>query len=514
MRTLDDKELKKLSTMLKANKVKGIDHLRVAIYARKSAEDEKETSIATQIEHCKEVINTYSFMKLTEVFKEDNVSGMFINGRKEFQRMMNMAECHEIDVIIVMKLDRLARDLADSATAVKLLRVYGCHLLAGDDTSNPDTPVGEFIRGIMMAEGQLHARRVASDVMATECKNAKDGKSAGGIAPYGLKLVNQRFEINEDEAPAIRTLFEKFVAGYSYKQIIEELTRLGYTTRSGGKFSYSTLIDMLKNDKYYGTYVYNREGGKKRKNRVLTEYFDEVRNPNAIQPIISKTLFDKAAKLLESRSTCAPKPNANPSFVLTGKIVCKQCGKSMCGETQTCGANKKKRRIYHCPNHTSRSSNYCSTKAITADYLETSVKTLILNSINDHLAGSDKDSIVAPAKKKIDDERRILSRRIADTEKKANQMLDRATTTQSELIASRYESQAEELLTCANRYRESLQELDAKLESINVYKSTNITLTAEQVFSSCDKFRDLVYLYINRIEVDDSTDEINIVFNT
>ena len=93
-------------------------------------------------------------------------------------------------------------------------------------------------------------------------------------------------------------------------------------------------------------------------------------------------------------------------------------------------------------------------------------------------------------------------------------MLDRATTTQSELIASRSESQAEELLTCANRYRENLQELDAKLESINVYKSTNITLTAEQVFSSCDKFRDLVYLYIDRIEVDDSTDEIKIIFNT
>lgn len=514
MRTLDTRELTKLSSMLNSNVTKGIDHLRVAIYARKSAEDEKDTSLSTQIEQCKSVIDSYSFMKLSYIFKEDNVSGMFTNVRKEYQRMMTLAERNEIDVIIVMKLDRLSRDLADSSTAVKLLRAYGCHLIAGDDVSNPDTPAGEFLRSIIMAEGQFHARRVASDVMATECKNAKDGKSAGGIAPYGLKLVNQRFEINEDEAPAVRILFEKFVSGYSYKQISEELTRLGYSTRNGRNFSYSTLIDMLRNDKYYGTYVYNREGSKRRKNRVLNEYFDEVRNSTAIEPIINKSLFDKAAQLLESRSACAPKQNLNPSFVLTGKIICKQCGKSMCGETQTCGANKKKRRIYQCPNHTSRNNNHCPTKAITADYLENSVKTLILTSINDYLSGADKKDIISPAKKKIDEERRILSRHIQDTESKAKQMLVRATSTHSDFIAKEYERQAEEFFTVANKYKETLQKLDSKLKSINVYNTSKISLTESDVFTSCDRFRELVHIYIDKIEIDDANDDIKITFNT
>jgi site-specific DNA recombinase len=514
MRTLDVKEVQRLNKMLKNNKQKGVDYLRVAIYARKSAEDEKDTSLSTQIDQCKEVISRYEFMKLTNIFKEDNASGMFIAGRTEYQRMMTMAENKEIDVIIVMKLDRLARDLVDCSTTVKLLGHYGCHLIAGDDISDPNTPTGEFIRSIVMAQGQLHARRVASDVMATECKNAKDGKSAGGIAPYGLKLVNQRFEINEDEAPAIRILFEKFVSGASYAQISEELLKLGYTTRSGGKFSYSTLIDMLKNDKYYGTYVYNREDGKRRKNRVLNEHFDEVRNSNAIKPIISKDLFDKASKLLESRTSCAPRQKNNPSFVLTGKIVCKQCGKSMCGETQTCGTKKKRRRIYQCPNHTSRNGNHCSTKAINADYLENSIKSLILNSVNQHLSGASKDDIIAPAKKKLEDEMRYLSRHISDTEKKADRMLERATKTNSEIVVKKYETQAEEFYVTANRYKENLKELDTKLKSIDVLKSTPTVLTESVVFTSHDRFRELVYLYIEKIEIDDASDDVNVIFNT
>ena len=513
MRTLDNKEIKNLEKMLSKNKSKGINHLRVVIYARKSAEDEKETSLSTQIQHCKEIINNYSFMQLIEIFSEDNASGMFTDGRKEYQRMMQLAEEQKIDVIIVMKLDRLARDLADSTTAVKLLKEYGCYLIAGDDVSNPDTPSGEFLRSIMMAQAQFHARRVASDVMATECKNAKDGKSAGGIAPYGLKLVNQRFEINENEAPAVKLIFERCASGKSYQKIIEELTKLGYRTRNGNEFSYSTLNDMLRNDKYYGTYVYNREGGKRRKNRVLNENFDEVRNSEAIEPIIDKALFDKVAVILDKRKNCASRQNYNPSFVLTGKVFCKNCGKSMCGESQVSGRNKQKRRTYHCPNHSTKNKKICITKAINADYLENSVKILILKSVNEYLSNTQKEDVVAPAKKELQEKIGILSRHIIDTENKANKFLERAINTSSDIVAKKYESQAEEYLSTVAKYKETLKEFEERLQQVNLCESTAISITESELFSSPERFRELVYLYIDKIEIDDASDEINIIFN-
>ena len=513
MRTLDEKEIKLLEKMLTKNKARGIEHLRAAIYARKSAEDEKETSLSTQIDHCKEVISKYEFIQLVKIFSEDNVSGMFTDGRKEYKHMMEMAEEQKIDVIIVMKLDRLARDLADSSTAVKLLKSYGCHLIAGDDVSNPNTPSGEFLRSIMFAQAQFHARRVASDVMASECKNAKDGKNAGGIAPYGLKLVNQRFEIDENEAPAVKIIFERYISGKSYKKIIDELSQLGYKTRNGNKFSYSTINDMLKNDKYYGTYVYNREGSKRRKNRVVNEEFDEVRNANAIKPIIEKSLFDKASELIKSRQNCAPRQNSNPSFVLTGKIICKNCGKSMCGESQTGGRSKKKRRIYQCPNHTTRKDNVCSTKEINADYLENAVKELIINSINDYMTSSNLESILSPTKKQIEEYVAIISRHISDTDNKAKKFLERAVSSTSQILAKKYESQAEEYLTSAEEYKSTLAKYRNQLANITKCTYNKTQFSVEEVFASYDTFRALVSIFIKEIVIDDANDEVNIEFN-
>lgn len=185
MRTLDKNEIKQLKQKLEQLKSKtGITKLRTAIYARKSAEDETQTSIATQIAQCKQLIASYDFLELTDTFSEDNRSGMFTANRTEYHKLLNKAENKEIDVIVVMKLDRLARDLGDASTTIKLLNVFGCYLIAGDDITDSHTPVGEFLRNILLAQNQYHARRVASDVMATECNNARNGISAGGVPPY------------------------------------------------------------------------------------------------------------------------------------------------------------------------------------------------------------------------------------------------------------------------------------------------------------------------------------------
>ena len=74
---------------------------------------------------------------------------------------------------------------------------------------------------------------------------------------------------------------------------------------------------MLENEKYCGTYIYNRENGKRKKNRVLLEHFDEVRNETAIPAIITKAEFDKVKAILEARKSCRPHQNANPEYFLT-----------------------------------------------------------------------------------------------------------------------------------------------------------------------------------------------------
>ena len=514
MRTLDEREIMQLKATLQQRGLKySIEKLRVAIYARKSAEDVKDTSIPTQIAECCSFVSHYDFMEITYILQEDNKSGMFTESRTEYNKLMSMAENQEIDVIVVMKLDRLARDLSDAATAIKLLKVYGCHFLAGDDVASADTPAGEFARNILFAQNQYVARRTASDVMAAECNNARKGETSGGFAPYGLQLVAKRYEINEEQAPAVKLIFEKFAMGWGYQRIADLLEEQGYRTNAGRKFSATTLNAMLKNDKYYGTLVYNRIGGKRKKNRVLIENFDEIRTQDAIPAIISKDLFDKVQTIMQENSNKA-KQYSHPEYVLTGLLVCKSCGKNMHGSTQHISKTKDKYRTYACPNHSSKSASTCKTKNIRAEYIETAIKDMITNSINDYINTSGAAQVYASMSKDISGEICKLKQRIAELDKKVSALLVKAASTSSNLLAQRYEEEAEVMLETKAKKETQIAELQASCSTMQtlLQGSSKATLTVEDIFTSVDVTRDLFRLFIDRIEVDDANDDISIVF--
>lgn len=413
MRTLTKDEIQDLQAkQAQIAKKYGIPKLRTAIYARKSAADEKQTSLPTQIQLCKEFIQQYSFLELKEIYQEDDRSGMFSENREQYLAMLSKVECGEIDAIVVVRLDRLGRDLADMTTTIKLLKLYGCALLAGDDIANANTSIGEFMRGILLCQNQYQARATATRVMQSEIHNVKNGTSAGGQPPYGLKLVEKHFEIDEDEAPAVKMMFSLAAKGKSYSQIAEKLESLGYKPRKGGKFSYSTISSMLRNDKYYGTYVYNRENSKRRKDKVLIEKFDEVRNASAIPPIISKATFDKVQTMLDGRKSCRPRQNANSDYVLTGFITCRSCGGSMSGESSIGGRNNKRIRHYVCLNHSPKRGSTCATKAVNADYLETTVKLVLTQRINEYLMSAKTNSVFDELKQTKSEEMAVLNKKI------------------------------------------------------------------------------------------------------
>lgn len=412
MRTLNKDEQLAFQQLLKEKQKQGIKRLRAAIYARKSSTDEKETSLSTQISVCTEFIKSYDFLELTATFQEDDCSGMYMDKRTQFLAMLEKAEKREIDVIVVVRIDRISRSAADSFLIFKQLNLWGCTLIAGDDISTKDTPAGEFMRGIMICQNQYQARVTASRVMQSEIHNVQIGDSAGGQPPYGLKVVNKQFEINEDEAPAIRTMFSMAAKGNSYSQIVEKLNSLGYKTRKGGNFTYSTISSMLRNDKYYGTYVYNRQNGKRRKDRVLIEKFEEERNSNAIPPIISKATFDKVQTILDKRKTCRPRQNVNSDYILTGYITCKSCGGSMSGQSNVGGRKNKRSRYYACLNHSSRRNGVCKTKNINADYLENAVKSILTEKINEYLLSAEAESVFSIMKLSKTEEVKSLNKSI------------------------------------------------------------------------------------------------------
>lgn len=306
--------------------------------------------------------------------------------------------------------------------------------------------------------------------------------------------------------------------GQSYKTVIDTLTAQGYFARNGRKFSNSTLNAMLRNDKYYGTYVYNRKNGKRKENRVLIEKFDEVRNSKAIPAIIDKSLFDRVQGILDGRTVCRPQLNQHPEYILTGFLYCKSCGSTMSGESNIGGRNKTRTRTYVC--RKSRRDKVCKTKAINAVYLETAIKTVLTEEINNYLSsGNTAKQVFNLLKKTSTEERKTVKKRIDEFNNNIRVLLNKAANPNlSEDLSSIYENQAQECVDCRKTYESRLAELDKILSKVDkvqkAFSEQSERLTMDEIFSSPELSRAIIGTFIEKIVVDDSNDDIEIIFKS
>ena len=249
---------------------------------------------------------------------------------------------------------------------------------------------------------------------------------------------------------------------------------------------------MLSNVKYYGTYLYNREDGKKKSKRVLIEKFDEVRNEGAIPAIVPKETFDKVQEILGNRKQCRPNLNAHSEYILTGKIYCAKCGSTMSGTANCGGRNKTRIRTYACPNHSTRRKT-CDTKAINAVYLE---------------------SIAKQSKANFKEDINDTSKRIASLEDNITRLITKAASSSvSPAISAQYEKEAEKAIQAKTYHETKLVNLKAKLAAIDGLideAKEHPIITQDELFATDAIARELVALYIERIEIDEASDKITI----
>jgi site-specific DNA recombinase len=384
MRDLRQNEIEAL---LKLTKKKGVEKLKVAIYARKSREDELGTSISTQVDACTRFIERYNFLFETSeefIFSEDNVSGFFLEHRKEYSKMMDLVDSGKVHVVLTMKIDRFSRDAANIAKYIEHITQAGAYFIAGDDHGD-NTAAGILIKQIMWATNEFVARRSVEDAMKVRVKLSRDGYSVGGVGNYGYRIVKRKYLIEPMEAIAVNLIFDMVLKGYSYQEIADELEIKGFKPRKSERFSQSTLHDILTNERLYGLHIWNHKQKPRRKNRVLKEEFEEVHSEFAVpEPIISKDKFDRVQQILTGRMI--PKRNeGHEPYLLTGLIYCEVCGTPMVGSSKAGGHSKTKIRYYTCKHHTTKTGHKCPTKDVNATHLENNIKHLMNDLIDQHL---------------------------------------------------------------------------------------------------------------------------------
>lgn len=235
--------------------------MRVVAYARYSSDNQREESIDAQVRAIKEYAKSNN-MIIVKIYVDRAMSGTKDN-RPEFMQMIMDSRKKIFDAVIVHKLNRFSRNQYDAAKYKHKLQRNNVKLLSVLERLD-DSPESAVMESLLMGMAEYESKNLAREVMKGSLENARTCRHNGGLPPLGYSVDSktQLYLINEETAPIIRFIYESYINGSGYNDIVNELNKKGVKTTKGNKFTVSTVKDILKNEKYTGTYTYNKSEAK------------------------------------------------------------------------------------------------------------------------------------------------------------------------------------------------------------------------------------------------------------
>ena len=292
--------------------------LRCAIYTRKSTEhglEQEFNSLDAQREACEAYIKSQAFQgwkALPQQYNDPAYSGGNLD-RPALKKLLTDIEAGKIDVIVVYKIDRLTRSIADFAKLVEAFDAKSVSFVAVTQQFNTTTSMGRLTLNVLLSfaqfERELSAERVRDKVAASRRK----GKWTGRTVPLGYEAKDKKLVINKSEAETVQTIFRLYLETGSLSKLVSELDRRKLVTkrrntkvakyRGGIPFTYGPLAYFLKNRIYIGETHY---GGKWFKGEH--------------EAVLDRPTFDRAQELLKSNTVKRKIKFSESGALLQGKI--------------------------------------------------------------------------------------------------------------------------------------------------------------------------------------------------
>ena len=278
---------------------KKLRSVRCAIYTRKSSEEGLEqefNSLHAQREACESYVLSQKhegWIALHAQYDDGGFSGGSMQ-RPALEKLLEDIKIGKIDVIVVYKIDRLTRSLADFAKMVELLDKHDVSFVSVTQQFNTKTSMGRLTLNVLLSfaqfEREVTGERIRDKIAASKMK----GMWMGGNTPMGYDVGDRELIVNERDAETVRHIFRRYADLQSVTLLQEELQRDGITTpvrtaastgrQSGGRtLARGALYHMLQNRIYLGEIVHKG-----------TSY------PGKHPAIIDQQLWDKVQSTLQS----------------------------------------------------------------------------------------------------------------------------------------------------------------------------------------------------------------------
>lgn len=306
--------------------------LRVTYYARVSTEKDAQLhSLKAQMDYYADYIRRCPAWRYVEGYVDEGISGTAVERREGFLRMVADAGRGRFDFILTKEISRFSRSTLDSIRYTQQLLQCGVGVLFQSDGINTLAPDAELRLTILASIAQDEVRKTSERVRFGFRRAVEQGVVLGNSRIWGYEKEHGRLRVQEEEARMVRLIFQLYAdERLGVRAVAERLTALGYRNRKGGGLSYSTVRGILTNPKYKGCYC----GGKSAKvdyklsvkKRLPREQWVVYEDPEAVPPIVSPQLWERANRLLAQRGggqgASPPRTGGQTRYPYSGKLVC------------------------------------------------------------------------------------------------------------------------------------------------------------------------------------------------
>ena len=477
----------------------------------------------------------YNGYEIVGEYEDAGKSGKSIEGRLQFSQMMDDIKLGKdgVSYVLVFKLSRFGRNAADVLSTLQIMQDFGVNLICVEDGIDSSKDAGKLMISVLSAVAEIERENIRVQTMEGRIQKAREGKWNGGFAPYGYKLVNGELIISEEEAEAIRIIFEQYVkTDMGANGITKYLEDHGIhkIIRQNGKtplFDASLIRKILKNPVYCGKIAYGRRKTEKihgtRNDYHLVEQDNFLLADGIHEPIVSEELWQSAQVKLLAQSKKYERVNTGKDakiHLLSGIVKCPVCGAGMYGNKSVKhkkdGTKYKDFYYYGCKHRTMLHGYKCDyKKQINEDLLDNSVSEIIIklvrnpkfasmmqdkintqvdtSAIEQELANYEKQlrqaySVKSKIIEEIDsldpDDKHYINRK-ADLDDRLYKMYDRIEAVENQLISARAKKQSVEA---------------EKLTSDNIYKVLICFEKLYAVMNDAEK-RQLIEALVSEIQI-------------
>ena len=448
----------------------------------------------------------YNEYEIAGEYEDAGKSGKSIEGRIAFNQMMDDIKSGKdaVSYVLVFKLSRFGRNAADVLATLQVMQDFGVNLICVEDGIDSSKDAGKLMISVLSAVAEIERENIRVQTMEGRMQKAREGKWNGGFAPYGYSLIDGKLEVNEEEAVAIRMIFDQYVnTDLGANGIAKYLENHGIhkIARQNGKnplFDAALIRRIIQNPVYSGKISYGRRRTEK-VHGTRNEYRQVKKDDYLLvdglhEALVSEEVWEQAQVKVAAQAKKYEKVNRDKRekiHLLSGILKCPVCGAGMYGnksiKKRKDGSNYKDFYYYGCKHRNMTRGHKCDyRKQVHEELLDAAVVEVISK-----LVSNPKFSDLIRRKINMEVDTVALDQEIANYEKQLRQLYHNKDSILSDIDSLDYEDkhyqrrktdlenrlyktydkieEAEELLVSAKAKRRSL--LADKITGDNIYKA-------------------------------------------